>query len=61
MEEPLKGGIAYVLNCTPCVRQYGILNNKWGAVHFVIGSFPLLLNIAAIGEMGDYIEVKKGR
>ena len=21
------------MNCTPFVRQYDILNNKWGAVH----------------------------
>ncbi len=24
---------AVTANCTPFVRQYGILNNKWGAVH----------------------------
>ena len=22
-----------MMNCTPFVRQYDILNNKWGAVH----------------------------
>ena len=23
------------MNCTPIVRQYDILNNDWGAVHFL--------------------------
>lgn len=26
---------------TPFVRQYGILNNKWGAVHSGAGDFPV--------------------
>ena len=24
-----------MMNCTPFVRQYDILNNKWGAVHMI--------------------------
>ena len=27
------------MNCTPFVRQYDILNNKWGAVHDTDFSF----------------------
>lgn len=26
------------MNCTPMVRQYGILNNDWGAVFYAKGS-----------------------
>ena len=27
-----------ILNCTPFVRQYGILSNEWGAVHSLLSA-----------------------
>ena len=49
------------LNCTPFVRQYDILSNKWGAVHIEESVFIIVQNIrksrrrpTKMGDMGIF-------
>ncbi|MDY5333547.1 MAG: zinc ribbon domain-containing protein [Vescimonas sp.] len=49
------------LNCTPFVRQYDILSNKWGAVHIEESVFIIVQNIrksrrrpTRMGDMGIF-------
>ena len=49
------------LNCTPFVRQYDILSNKWGAVHIEESVFTIVQNIrksrrrpTKMGDMGIF-------
>ena len=49
------------LNCTPFVRQYDILSNKWGAVHIEESGFIIVQNIrksrrrpTKMGDMGIF-------
>ena len=51
-----------MLNCTPFVRQYGILFRKWGAVqHRCSGSFILILGSGRSGDAsGSFVQLCAG-